>query len=77
MGVVMWEMLTLEVPYRDLAPQQILMGLMTGSVHLSVPEWCEPEWRGLLEACLDVSPARRPSFKELAAQLERIHDAAP
>lgn len=77
MGVVMWEMLTLEVPYRDLAPQQILMGLMTGSVHLNVPEWCEPEWRGLLEACLDISPARRPSFKELASQLERIRNAAP
>lgn len=28
MGVVMWEMYTLEVPYRELSAQQILMALM-------------------------------------------------
>jgi hypothetical protein len=28
MGVVMWEMFTLQVPFQELTAQQILMGLM-------------------------------------------------
>ncbi|WIA22655.1 hypothetical protein OEZ86_009625 [Tetradesmus obliquus] len=74
LGVVMWEMLTREIPFQDLAPQQILMGLMCGNLHLDIPEWCEPEWRGLLEACLEPNPSARPSMRELARQLEAIRD---
>lgn len=70
--MVMWEMLTREPPYRDLQPQQILMGLMCGNLHLDVPDWCEPEWRGLLEAALEPNPIMRPSMRELARQLEAI-----
>lgn len=50
------------------------MGLMCGNLHLDVPDWCEPEWRGLLEACLEPNPAARPSMRELARQLEAIRD---
>ena len=48
----------------DLTPQQILMGLMCGNLHLDVPEWCETEWRGLLEACLEPNPSNRPSMSQ-------------
>jgi serine/threonine protein kinase len=72
MGVVMWEMYTLEVPYRDLSAQQILMALMQGSIHLRVPSSCEPEWRGLIEMCMDSSPTSRPSFKQLTAHLDTL-----
>lgn len=50
------------------------MGLMCGNLHLDIPEWCEPEWRGLLEACLEPNPGNRPSMRELAKQLEAIRD---
>lgn len=59
---------------QEYAPQQILMGLMCGNLHLDIPEWCEPEWRGLLEACLEPNPSNRPSMRELARQLEAIRD---
>ena len=65
---------SLMLPAQDLSPQNILMGLMCGNLHLDVPEWCEPEWRGLLEACLEPNPSNRPSMKELAKQLEAIRD---
>ncbi len=77
MGVVMWEMLTLEVPYMEKTPQDILMGLMCGNLTLEVPEWCEPEWRGLLEACLEPNPSNRPSFRDLARQLDAIYEQQP
>ncbi|MEW5319144.1 MAG: hypothetical protein WDW38_010313 [Sanguina aurantia] len=72
MGVVMWEMTTLEVPFQELSSQSILMALMHGNLHLPIPATCEPEWRGLIEACLETDPSCRPSFQQLAHQLGTI-----
>ncbi|KAG2446367.1 hypothetical protein HXX76_000953 [Chlamydomonas incerta] len=72
MGVVMWEMYTGEVPFAHLSAQEILMGLLHGSLHLAIPPSCEPEWRSLVETCMDPNPANRPSFQELAMQLQEI-----
>ncbi|KAF6261967.1 kinase-like protein, partial [Scenedesmus sp. NREL 46B-D3] len=74
LGVVMWEMLTRDIPFQALAPQQILLGLMCGNLQLDIPEWCEPEWRGILEACMEPNPSARPSMRELARHLEAIRD---
>ena len=46
------------------------MGLMHGNLHLPVPLDCEPEWHGLIEACMESNPSLRPTFKQLATQLE-------
>jgi serine/threonine protein kinase len=32
LGMVLWEMLTLQVPFSDLSPQQIVAGLMVGNL---------------------------------------------
>jgi serine/threonine protein kinase len=32
LGMVLWEMLTLQVPFSDLTPQQIVAGLMVGNL---------------------------------------------
>ncbi len=50
---------------------------MVGNLAPEVPGWCEPEWRGLMDACWEPNPSSRPSFRDLAAQLERIIEAAP
>ncbi|GFR41774.1 hypothetical protein Agub_g2533 [Astrephomene gubernaculifera] len=72
MGVVMWEMLTGEAPFAHLTAQEILSGLLHGNLHLAIPPSCEPEWRSLVETCMDPSPVNRPSFQELAMQLQEI-----
>jgi serine/threonine protein kinase len=72
MGVVMWEMYTLEVPYNDMSAHQILTALMHGNIHLHVPSSCEPEWRGLIEMCMDPNPDARPSFKQLTVHLDKM-----
>ncbi|KAK9829327.1 hypothetical protein WJX72_005201 [[Myrmecia] bisecta] len=76
LGMVLWEMLTLEVPFQHLTPQQIIAGLMVGNLQPEVPDWCEPEWRGLMEACWEVNPTGRPAFRDLAGHLEKIIEAA-
>lgn len=77
MGVVMWEMYTLDVPFRELQAQQILHGLMHGNLHLALRETCEPEWRGLVEACMDANPVNRPSFRQLAKHLDEVIKQLP
>ena len=72
MGVVMWEMYTLEVPYSDMTAQQILAALMDGSIHLHIPSSCEPEWRGLIEMCMDPNPEARPSFRQVVSHLDAM-----
>ena len=47
---------------------------MVGNLAPEVPAWCEPEWRGLMEACWDVNPVSRPSFRVLATHLQEILD---
>jgi len=76
LGMVLWELLTLEVPFAQLSPQQIIHGLMVGNLQPPVPNWCEDEWRGLMEACWVVNPAMRPSLVYISDQLERILDMA-
>jgi serine/threonine protein kinase len=74
LGVVLWEMLARRPPHGGLGPRQILVALATGALQLGLPAWCEPEWRGVVEAALDPSPEGRPTMSELAAQLEAIRD---
>ncbi|KAL4860150.1 putative serine/threonine-protein kinase SIS8 [Chlorella vulgaris] len=76
LGVVFWEMLTLEVPFADMPPAQLIGALGLGKLRLAIPEWCEPGWRALMESCWVEDPTLRPSCRQLATHLERIRDLA-
>jgi hypothetical protein len=76
LGVVFWEMLTLESPYADILPAQLLGALGSGAARLPIPDWCEPEWRAVMEMCWLVDPTARPTCRQLALQLQRIRDNA-
>ena len=43
---------------------------------MQVPDWCEEEWRSLMEVCWVVNPAMRPNLLQIMAQLERIYHMA-
>lgn len=76
LGVVFWEMLTLEVPFATEPPAQLLAKLVAGA-RLPIPEWCEPEWRVLIECCWVEEQELRPTCRQLAVQLQHILDRAP
>lgn len=49
--MVLWEMLTGEVPYKDVDSSAIIWGVGNNSLHLPVPESCPDSFKLLLRQC--------------------------
>uniref|UniRef100_A0A671WCL9 Mitogen-activated protein kinase kinase kinase 12 n=1 Tax=Sparus aurata TaxID=8175 RepID=A0A671WCL9_SPAAU len=63
-GVVLWEMLTGEIPYKDVDSSAIIWGVGNNSLQLPVPESC-PDGNG--QNC---KPRNRPSFRQILLHLD-------
>lgn len=71
-GIVMWELFTGEEPYADLHYGAIIGGIVNNTLRPPVPEFCDPEWRLLMERCWSSEPSERPSFTEIANGLRSM-----
>ena len=69
-AVVLWELLTGQIPYRDFSGPAIAFGIGNGRLSLPIPTTCPEELKRILEACWSRQPKARPSFAEIRAQLE-------
>lgn len=76
-GIVLWELLTGEEPYQDLHYGAIIGGIVSNSLRPPVPEFCDPEWRSLMERCWSAEPSERPNFTEVANQLRTMAAKVP
>lgn len=74
-GIVMWELLTGEEPYKDLHCASIIGGIVNNSLRPQVPSWCDPEWKSLMESCWAAEPGERPSFTEISQKLRKMSAA--
>lgn len=69
-GVVLWEMLTCEIPYKDVDSSAIIWGVGNNSLHLPIPSTCPEGFKLIVKLCWSVKPRNRPSFKILLNHLE-------
>ncbi|XP_028035533.1 mitogen-activated protein kinase kinase kinase 12-like [Bombyx mandarina] len=69
-GVVLWELLTQEIPYKTLETHAILWGVGTETILLPVPNSCPESLKLLLNQCWDRVPRNRPPFKIILAHLD-------
>ncbi|KAJ8259360.1 hypothetical protein COCON_G00183720 [Conger conger] len=69
-GVVLWEMLTGEVPYKDVDSSAIIWGVGNNSLQLPVPESCPDGFKILLKQCWNCKPRNRPSFRQILLHLD-------
>jgi len=68
-GVVLWELLSGEIPYKDVDSSAVMWGVGSNSLHLPIPTSC-PEGYGLLvKQCWSAKPRNRPSFKLIEMHL--------
>eukprot|EP00882_Tetradesmus_deserticola_P000798 GHRQ01000869.1.p1 GENE.GHRQ01000869.1~~GHRQ01000869.1.p1 ORF type:complete len:829 (+),score=338.09 GHRQ01000869.1:201-2489(+) len=70
-GVVLWEIFTGRSPYPGMSHSQVLHSVTSGKV-LVLPNTAPPAFAKLVSSCLSRSPADRPTFTEVIAQLDAM-----
>ena len=69
-GVCLWELLTCEVPYRNVDSSAIIWGVGSNSLKLPIPSTCPNGFKLLVKQCWEPKPRNRPSFKHILLHLE-------
>jgi hypothetical protein len=67
--VILWELLTQEVPYGDLDGLVVGYQVSERGLRLPIPPGTPPAYAALMRACFAV-PEDRPAFSAVLAQLE-------
>ncbi|KAE8010692.1 hypothetical protein FH972_007037 [Carpinus fangiana] len=73
-GIVLWELLTRELPYSRLTPLQAAVGVVQKGLRPTIPKNTNPRLAELLERCWQQDAAQRPDFFEIIEVLQRIAD---
>ncbi|XP_046902964.1 mitogen-activated protein kinase kinase kinase 13 [Hypomesus transpacificus] len=69
-GVVLWELLTGEIPYKDVDSSAIIWGVGSNSLHLPVPSTCPDGFKLLMKQTWQGKPRNRPSFRQILLHLD-------
>ncbi|OHT16321.1 hypothetical protein TRFO_41893 [Tritrichomonas foetus] len=70
-GVVLWEMLTDEIPYDGMDAYQIVYALSMNSSQLEIPSGTPELLSDLILKCCSNDPKERPTFLEIANKIEK------
>ncbi|NXP80808.1 M3K20 kinase, partial [Ramphastos sulfuratus] len=71
-GVVLWEMLTREVPFKGLEGLQVAWLVVEKNERLTIPSSCPRSFAELMRQCWDADSKKRPSFKQIISILESM-----
>ncbi|GAB6024882.1 hypothetical protein CHUAL_009994 [Chamberlinius hualienensis] len=71
-GVLLWELLTGETPYKGIDHLAVAYGVAVNKLTLPIPSTCPTPFTRLMEACWNSEPHSRPSFTDILQQLEEI-----
>ncbi|XP_052748838.1 mitogen-activated protein kinase kinase kinase 11 isoform X3 [Galleria mellonella] len=74
-GVLLWELLTGETPYKGIDALAVAYGVAINKLTLPIPSTCPEPWKVLMEACWHSNPRERPPFPEILEQLEHIRQS--
>ncbi|KAM6932330.1 mitogen-activated protein kinase kinase kinase 10 isoform 1-T2 [Lycodopsis pacificus] len=75
-GVLLWELLTGEVPYREIDALAVAYGVAMNKLTLPIPSTCPEPFAQLLEECWSPNPRSRPSFTNILSRLQAIEQSA-
>ncbi|XP_019461699.1 PREDICTED: serine/threonine-protein kinase CTR1-like isoform X1 [Lupinus angustifolius] len=71
-GVILWELVTLQQPWRQFNPSQVVAAVGFMGKRLEIPSHANPRVAALIELCWDTEPWRRPSFSNIMKCLQNI-----
>ncbi|KAM6973581.1 mitogen-activated protein kinase kinase kinase 10 [Aplochiton taeniatus] len=75
-GVLLWELLTGEVPYREIDALAVAYGVAMNKLTLPVPSTCPEPFALLLSECWSPNPHSRPSFTSILKRLLAIEQSS-
>ncbi|KAK3543008.1 hypothetical protein QTP70_008694 [Hemibagrus guttatus] len=73
-GVVLWEMLTREIPFKGLEGLQVAWLVVEKNERLTIPSSCPASFANLMRKCWETEPMKRPLFKEILSILEAMRN---
>ncbi|KAB2027602.1 hypothetical protein E1A91_D05G046300v1 [Gossypium mustelinum] len=71
-GVILWELVTLRIPWKGLNPMQVVGAVGFQNRRLEIPEDVDPMVAQIIHECWQTEPHLRPSFAELMTRLRRL-----
>lgn len=71
-GVILWELVTLQPPWRNLDPRQVVEAVAFKGKRLEIPSNVNPQVAALIEACWANEPRKRPSFASIMDYLQQL-----
>lgn len=71
-GVVLWEMLTQEIPFKGLEGLQVAWLVVEKHERLTIPSSCPASFACLMRSCWATEPKERPLFKHILSTLESM-----
>eukprot|EP00041_Stephanoeca_diplocostata_P017949 m.372062 g.372062 ORF g.372062 m.372062 type:complete len:240 (-) comp20869_c0_seq29:880-1599(-) len=74
-GVVLWELITRERPWKDLNEAQVIWAVAELDQRLCVPDGYPDDIGGIVRQCWLTTPTQRPTWEDLVLQLRAAADA--
>lgn len=71
-GVILWELMTLQHPWRNLKQAQIIEAVGFMGQRLEIPSSVNPSVAALIDVCLDNEPSKRPPFSYIMETLQEL-----
>ncbi|XP_029679033.1 uncharacterized protein LOC115245076 isoform X1 [Formica exsecta] len=74
-GVLLWELLTGETPYKGIDALAVAYGVAVNKLTLPIPSTCPQPWRVLMEECWASDSHARPGFVDILTALDEVCNA--
>jgi hypothetical protein len=75
-GVLLWELLTNEIPYKGIEPHRVQYGVAMNKLQLPIPESCPQIFSDLIQSCWNVDPHKRLTFNQIITRLIEISNSS-
>lgn len=73
-GVVLWELLTHEVPFKGIEGFQVAWAVVEKEERLTIPSTCPAAFANLMTACWKTDPKERPPFSSILHHLNTMSE---
>ncbi|OHT01877.1 hypothetical protein TRFO_31225 [Tritrichomonas foetus] len=69
-AIIMWELLTEEIPYKDVLDHNVVTQVLNFNKRPAIPEDCPQNIASFISDCWDRDPDHRPSFQTIVKMLD-------